>query len=95
MACNQPRWNWLIQGTYNGLSPHDRENVMSRFFARADADSRMLTEEDAGTLYEVMTELGIKIKGTDPNPPPKPPQITQAGAEEYDQIMLDLESIGL
>lgn len=89
MACNHPRWNWLIQGSYNPLTPEKRVDVITLFVRKQGSSI-----SDDIALYESMVELGVKIKGTDPSPP-KPILITAPGAEEYDQIMADLDSIGL
>lgn len=88
MACNLPRWNWLIEGTYNQLPPIQRGEVMSLFFKRNS------NKRDDVALYDCMVELGIQTKGTDPSPP-KITLVTQAGADEYEEIMILQETVRL
>lgn len=75
------RWNWIVQ-TFQKLDGPLRDLVIGGFQSRKDDPTR-----DDIKLYEVMTNLGIIIKGTDPDPPKKT-YITDAGAEEYEEIMI-------
>ena len=81
---NLARWNWLVSNLI-GRSPHVRNYIIGRYKERVDEKTR----EDI-KLYEIMMELGLPLKGTDPDPPP-PHLRMKDGAAEYDDILQSQE----
>jgi hypothetical protein len=79
MSINRARWDWLVQ-TYNTLGGDARDAIIRRMAARKGSSV------DDEALHEIMTEMGIAIRGEDPDPPKKV-YATDAGAEEYEEVM--------
>lgn len=80
MSCNRVRWNWLLK-TYLTIDEKQHNEIIKRFIATSEDG----TSDDI-RLEEAMLALGITPRGTDPDPP-KRVGVTNAGAEEYEEIM--------
>ena len=77
---NAVRWKWLDGIWRNKLSSELRDSTGRVYRSRGG-----LHVENAELFYEVMAEHGVELVG-DPSPPREVP-VTEAGAEEYEDIL--------
>ena len=82
MPVNRARWDWLLK-TYNNLNTDQNNAVILGMIAYGKTDGPALRDDEL--LYMTMMDAGIQIIGEDPDPPKV--SVTDAGAEEYAEIM--------
>jgi hypothetical protein len=83
MPVNRARWDWLLK-TYSKLDTDQNNAVILGMIAYGKTNGPALRDDEL--LYMTMMDAGIQIIGEDPDPP-KAVSVTDAGAEEYAEIM--------
>jgi hypothetical protein len=83
LPVNRARWNWLLV-SYHACSEDQHQEIINGMLAYAKTSGPALSDDEL--LYMAMMDAGIQIMGEDPDPP-KVASVTDAGAEEYAEIM--------
>lgn len=90
---HERRWRWLAKNyhklpdsTRNAVYNLYEKNLYEKYFLTTGGYHQANNREMGDALYRAMMEIGVKLEGIDPYPPPIIP-MTQDGAEQYDDIM--------